>query len=150
MAYYYKASAVPYTCTVRAPTCTRPLPIRTEVRTGKYPQVPTVPPGKLVYIQIDGIYITDIKPAPNGPALHTSDRTPKARHTTQPTGHRDTPPPNIDQPQPAHQRKFWTILASSDPDSCYPISALYAMTPLSWTILSSRDPPKYHPSGHFL
>lgn len=149
MTYYYKASAVPYTRTVRAPTCTRPLPIRTEVRTGKYPQVPTVPPGKLVYIQIDGIYITDIKPAPKD--RHYTHPTGHPRPgTPQPTGHRDTPPPNIDQPQPAHQRKFWTILASSDPDSCYPISALYAMTPLSWTILSSRDPPKTHPSGHFL
>ena len=149
MTYYYKASAVPYTRTVRAPTCTRPLPIRTEVRTGKYPQVPTVPPGKLVYIQIDGIYITDIKPAPKD--RHYTHPTGHPRPgTPQPTGRRDTPPPiltNHSQHIKESTGHHWRHQIRTPAIQ----SARYKrMTPLSWTILSSRDPPKTHPSGHFL
>jgi len=149
MTYYYKASAVPYTRTVRAPTCTRPLPIRTEVRTGKYPQVPTVPPGKLVYIQIDGIYITDIKPAPKD--RHYTHPTGHPRPgTPQPTGRRDTPPPiltNHSQHIKESSGHHWRHQIRTPAIQ----SARHKqMTPLSWTILSSRDPPKTHPSGHFL
>ena len=145
MTYDYKASAVPYTCTVRAPTCTRPLPIRTEVRTGKYPQVPTVPPGKLVYIQKDVIYITDIKPAP------------KDRHYTHPTGHQG--PAHHNRPDAEIRRHQYRPITASTSKKILDTTGVIRsglllsnqrMTPLSWTILSSRDPPKTHPSGHFL